>query len=495
VDLQAQIQGTVADLERSLLNTTRFDPLPDRDAYLRSEPLARQIFIMDSKGRLVAPNKKDPLSAEEEAFLKRTERIWSGGAILNAARPAEGLAPKKGDRLSQQKVPPQKLAPRSSSDSFALLAKAADHGWVAWYWEEGLHLLFWRKLENGQVVGVEVERIALLGRVVGKLPTDHSMKGRIVLADSKGEPVYQWGGQDGTLSKSALAQLHLQHPLDAWQLQYFPDASEFHAGPVPLLRWNLLVSLLVLGLALLGLAIFVYRESTRTIRDASRRVGFVTQVSHELKTPLTNIRLYGELLEENLPDDEKLEKYTRVIVQESERLSRLIGNVLTFSREKNDLVQLNKKSLQVKELLEPVLAQFQMAFERKEIELHIDVDCPRPVPADADAVGQILENLLSNVEKYAGRGSQVQIRCTQDDRWVRVYVEDDGPGVPASMREKIFEPFFRVSDRLTDGTAGTGIGLSIARDLARLHGGDLVLEATATGAAFALRLPVKSQGD
>jgi signal transduction histidine kinase len=506
VDLQAQIQGTVADLERQLLSVTAFKELPDRDRFLREESLARQLFVLDSDGKLIAPPPDGVLSEEEKAFLKRTERIWSGGAILAGPPGPDNEAPPKRQAPSkrvntpapQQKIqsstPSLATKARTPTDSFTGLAAQADHGWVSWYWEEGLHLLFWRRLADGRVVGVEVERIALLGRVVGKLPTAHSVKGRVVLADSKGDPVYQWGGNEDRLQEKPLARLHLGHPLDAWQLLYLPDASEVQKGGAPLLRWNLLLGLLILGLALVGLAVYVYRESTREMREASRRVNFVTQVSHELKTPLTNIRLYGELLEENLPDTDeesggKLEKYTGIIVQESERLSRLIGNVLTFSREKNGLIQLRPQDLDLAGLVNRVLAQFQVPFEKRGITVNTNLECPRPVYADGDGVEQILANLLSNVEKYAGRNAQVHIRCVQDEKATRLVVADDGPGIPESHDERIFEPFYRVSDRLSDGATGTGIGLGIARHLARLHGGDLILRPSEKGAHFEIRLP------
>src|SRR5690606_38541242 len=111
------------------------------------------------------------------------------------------------------------------------------------------------------------------------------------------------------------------------------------------------------------------------------------------------------------------------------------------------------------------------------------------VYADADAVGQIVANLVSNVEKYAASGGSLVIATRQDADRAVVRVTDRGPGIAAAHEGKVFTPFYRVSDRVTDGVTGTGIGLAIARDLARAGGGDLVLVPAGTGACFELILP------
>ncbi len=123
--------------------------------------------------------------------------------------------------------------------------------------------------------------------------------------------------------------------------------------------------------------------------------------------------------------------------------------------------------------------------------MQVRAQAPRPFVHDADAVAQILGNLLGNVEKYAAADRRVDVATGQDPRSAELQVRDYGPGVPAALRERVFKPFFRVRDDLTEGVSGTGIGLGIARDLARLHGGDLRLEDAAPGARFVLRLPLE----
>jgi signal transduction histidine kinase len=233
------------------------------------------------------------------------------------------------------------------------------------------------------------------------------------------------------------------------------------------------------------------------MRDAAQRVSFVNQVSHELKTPLTNIRLYAELLEQNLPDEGESARQLGVIVSESQRLSRLIGNVLTFARSQNDKLALHPSRGSVDACIRFVLDHFEAVLEARGVRSAFDGHAGADVEFDRDAVEQILGNLFSNVEKYAASGGVLEIASRQDGDWTTVAVRDRGPGVPKGQEERIFKPFHRLSNRLSDGVTGTGIGLAIARDLARKHGGDLTVTPSNSGACFVvkLRTPLARAGE
>jgi signal transduction histidine kinase len=375
-------------------------------------------------------------------------------------------------------------APRG--DSLVTLAERHERGWLAWYWEEGLHLLFWRKRGAG-VAGAEIGRVPLLARLVGELPQIDLADGRIVLADSRGASLYQWGPFEPSAGAEPSALRWLAYPLDGFTLAYYPGyGGAVLAGSVDLVVG---ASVGAVALLLLGLAIVLHRERTREAREAEQRVGFVTQVSHELKTPLTNIRLYAELLEGQLdPDDGRAHKHLAVIVAEGQRLSRLIGNILTFSRHQKDGSPLQLQTIALAPVVDQVLAPFLPALEAKGFQIERRGAAARPVRADPDALEQILGNLISNVEKYAAQGRYLGIELAQDEVQTSVRVQDHGPGVPPRDRQRVFEPFVRLGDRLLDAT-GTGIGLTIARELARRHGGSLELLPAERGAIFELRLP------
>jgi signal transduction histidine kinase len=246
------------------------------------------------------------------------------------------------------------------------------------------------------------------------------------------------------------------------------------------------------ALLLAGGAIYLWRESTREAREASRRVSFVNHVSHELKTPLTNIRLYAELLEQSLGADAEgghAEKVA-VIVDESRRLSRLIHNVLTFARRDRGSLAVTLHPGVVDDVVRSVIEDFRPRLDQKGIAVELFLSAGKRVLMDPDALEQILGNLVGNAEKYASAGGYLGLDTGHVAARTRITVRDRGPGVPVPQRERVFEPFYRSSDRLTDGVAGTGIGLTIARDLARLHGGDLRVEQPeqGSGALFVLEL-------
>jgi signal transduction histidine kinase len=202
--------------------------------------------------------------------------------------------------------------------------------------------------------------------------------------------------------------------------------------------------------------------------------------------------MYADLLADDLDnlDDgsgDKASDRLRVIVSESQRLSRLISNVLTFGRQQREALVLRYRQASVDELVRRVVEQFSPTLERLGITTELTLDAAQPVSIDDDAIEQILVNLISNVEKYAADGGVLKISTSLATTSVTIIVADGGPGIPIAMQHAIFEPFVRVSSRLEDA-AGTGIGLSIARDLARLHGGDLRIADSATGASFSVEL-------
>ena len=224
----------------------------------------------------------------------------------------------------------------------------------------------------------------------------------------------------------------------------------------------------------------------------------MNQVSHELKTPLTNIRMYAELLAEQLQDGETArrrpdaQRRLSIIVSESGRLSRLIGNVLTFAQQQRRQIELKPAArARLTTRSTRLFSSFNRRFRLKAWRRR---SCRRgaEVSFDADAVEQILVNLFSNVEKYAAQGKRLDIASRQDGERTTILVSDAGPGVPPAERDRIFQPFYRISNRL-EGPAGAGIGLSIARGLARLHKGDLRLVDSAAGAAFEVDLHTPSR--
>jgi signal transduction histidine kinase len=493
-ELQALLDGRLADvrtrashamdaIERQLGEQLASAPTaPDElREVARKIPLANAIFRLDRDGRMQFPKGDADFSAAERDFLIRTRPIWTGRAILSGTTQPSDAASKR-----------VHTAP-GLGDSLVDLAEQDDHGWLSWYWAEGLHLLYWQRAGDGGVIGVELERIGVLSRVVGSLPTEALDDGRMELADSRGQTVHQWGAlipAEGAFVPRPDATIALEQPLESWSLRYYlaPGQREALVGGTDT---GTLLGLGALGLAILALAIYIYREYTRRLREAAQRVGFVTRVSHELRTPLANIRIYAELLEDAVAeDDPDQQRRAGVIVSESERLGRLIDNVLAFGRPRRGKAEaVPNVDVDINTAVRDTVAKFEPALASRAIDVHVDLaDGPATARAGAGAVEQIVTNLMSNVEKYAA-GTEVTVTTRTVNGHIVVGVADHGPGVPAHERAKIFEPFHRASDALTDRTSGTGIGLAIARELARAAGGDLVLADADRGARFELTLP------
>ncbi|HAA53114.1 MAG TPA: hypothetical protein DCE42_00055, partial [Myxococcales bacterium] len=554
-DTRSQLHSILQKLEKQLLRDLRqqtftVDALRQ---YTQQQPMVRQTFWLDANNTLLFPRKTQALNAQERAFLERTRRIWSGQVILiergndqsevGSPFPTPRSAPSiQTKRNNQQRLPKQRAQKRFpstrpsqrayrsyqppplqqssrqarqqrrlgrkrtlSSGKIAQMLRGwslssmrtaqnpppASHAWLAWYWAEGLHLLFWRQTRNGQIVGVEIDRIILMAHLIQELPTTTHLKGRIKLRDERGEIIHQWGGYDEPKGQKALASLRLQAPLYSWSLAYYGPENDNLAAFEGQLYLNLGLMIGFVALGLLALAFYLYWEYSRDMREASQKVTFVTQVSHELKTPLTNIRLYAELLENRIDEeDPKAHRYTHVIVTESQRLSRLITNILTFSKRQKESLSLHPRALDIDELIERILEQFAPTLTSKGFTIERQLSSAQHVYADPDAIEQIIGNLLSNVEKYAASGQWVKVMSgTIDDHTVYVDVSDKGPGIPTGHKHKIFQPFFRGSDRLSDGVTGTGIGLSIARELAQMQQGTLHVLDRTKGTTFRLTLP------
>ena len=487
-DISGNVTRLVEARERELqsaLSLPSLDPNHIR-AKVRTHRLLRQVFVLSAEGRLFHPTRDEAITTEESAFLERTASLWESGESFWS--PSETQVPQSQQRYIGKG--------RRSKISMA----AATSGWHTWFWGEGLRFIFWLRHPEGHIVGAEVERAAIMSDVIGTLPVaDYSRtplpEGRIVLTDAQHRPIYQWGTFSPPAKSTPTVTLALPAPLAAWTFRYYTAANGGTASLGRTAIFNLVTGLTALTLALIALAIYFYRESSRDMLDAARRVTFVNQVSHELKTPLTNIRMYAELLENHIPEeDERSHGYVGILVSAAQRLSRLISNVLAFARHRRGKLRLHPTPAGVDETITSALTSFRPALDALGIAVRFHGDAPRQVQLDVDVLEQILGNLINNVEKYATDATELSITTGQTADTTTVVVADNGPGISPAQRETIFQPFERLSNKLTDGASGTGIGLTIARQLAVLHGGNLELVPASGGASFELTLNTPEVG-
>lgn len=508
------VDTTIADYFETLqqrLLAADIDPY-DVDsirAFARKEPLVEQIVLLDAEGLPVFPEPSDPYFTKirqlilDRTFVHQNLREQGSLPVTNTfTQPITQIEP-----LGQQSVkviihptPTQSSSNQSFAPNPGHATNATpkqDYGWYGWYWGNGLQLIHWQALDDNRTLVIGLKRARWMADIIGILPEsdptpeNSAAPAQIRLIDADGDVVYLWGANT-ELPKDAVAetQLHLSAPLRPWQVQHFGPSKPFAFNESATLV-NLIGAGGLLFAGLLGLVIFLSREIGRQTRDARQRVSFVNQVSHELKTPLTNIRMYAELLENDLeridPDDEKAKAHVAVITGESGRLSRLINNVLTLARTSRDAPPARIQTGSVDAVIATVVEQFQPSLDQLAIEVTLDLDAQEPVSLDVDAVEQMLGNLISNVEKYAADGKHLRIASRFKDGTTTVDVSDAGPGITPAFAKRVFEPFERESDQIVSAT-GTGIGLGITRSLARRHGGDLVMRESAIGASFRLTL-------
>ena len=525
-DVNGNITSFFEAAERDLVRITTVDRygIDTLRQINRTEPRLQQLFVLTAEGGLTFPDPAEstsPLSLTERSFLFDAAKMFidqdlrdmvirteQNTPISNNGMPADKIRPSF--RSSSRAVLPQAQSPVQTlqqQETFQQVQNAyqqntvqswvkfeGSSGWFNWYWDRGVNLIYWQRRPSGHIVGGVLERARWIADLVAELPDtvdgdgDRAINTRIRLINESGDSVYQWGQFEPADDVAPFCEVPVTNPLESWRLQCFVSNSDLTTGTTSS-AWLSMLTLLTAVSVVLGVCGFLFvREYARDMRDATQQVSFVNQVSHELKTPLTNIRMYAELLERDLEEVEstdvgKPRERLSVILSEGQRLSRLIGNVLTFASQKRQTLQLQARTEHPGRLIQQIVERFRPAFADQEIQIKLDCEVDRSMVIDPDFVEQILGNLISNVEKYAASGGLIKVSSTIEDDLLTINVEDRGPGIDASESEEVFQPFARVSNNLSYA-AGTGIGLPIARELARLHGGDLILRHSSAGCWF-----------
>lgn len=290
-------------------------------------------------------------------------------------------------------------------------------------------------------------------------------------------------GLDGEM----LYRSRLGAPLDSLELIFSINRLPAPAGAA-VLGWVTLV----LAIVLVGGFIALYRLGIGQINLARQQQDFVASVSHELKTPLTSIRMYGEMLKEGWADEEKQQQYYDYIHDESERLSRLISNVLQLAKISRNEPQYDLQPVAVSQLMSSGESKISSQVERAGFELRFVNDADdESISVDEDCFMQIVINLVDNAIKFSKDADEkiVEVRSKSSADGVVFSVRDHGPGVPQDQMKKIFELFYRSESELTRETVGTGIGLAIVYQLATAMGGSIDLVNVEPGAEFRVVFP------
>lgn len=383
---------------------------------------------------------------------------------------------------------------------FRQLIGDSTEGTLARFLDNKLRLMFWyRPPRDPQLVfGAQLQLPQLIAdlRPVVHVEAPLHEEVCVALLDDAARPlaVSHPGFQPASWKRPFVA-TEIGEALPHWEMAvYLRDPGKLGQSAQALtLTISLLVAVLLLAIGVGGWLLVT--DLRRQLTLARQKTDFVRNVSHELKTPLTSIRMFSELLAEGrVTDVAKQRNYLQVITAEAARLTRLINNVLDFSRLERGEKKYAFTRCDLGAVVTETVETYRPHLEQAGFKLELDTP-PAPVfvNGDRDALAQVLVNLLSNAEKYANGQKEIRVelrQCAQPLPFLELRVLDRGLGVPPGTEERIFEQFYRAHDSLSSGIQGSGLGLTLARQIARAHGGEVSHEAReGGGSCFMLRLP------
>ncbi len=312
----------------------------------------------------------------------------------------------------------------------------------------------------------------------------------LTVTDHQGRPVFQRASAEPAV---VVATVPISAALPSWQLALYQPS---RLSPQSAIDRQVVLFSVTFGLLLVVIAaglLATYRLVRRETETARLKAEFVANVSHDLKTPLSLIRVFGETLEMGRVSDEATRReYYRVISHESERLSRLIDNVLDFSRIEGGRRTYDLVPMSVEPVVRDTVESFAYVLAQQgfKVDVAIQPDLPE-VPMDADAIGQALANLIDNAIKYSERRKVLTVEATLQDGGLAVTVGDEGIGIPREEQARIFDKFYRAGRSETQGRRGSGVGLALVRHVAEAHGGRVRVESRpGEGSRFTLWLPL-----
>lgn len=467
---------------------------------------APQKLKVEAYDRRGAPPAPAPIAAPASPAL-----AWSDEEPDAAAPRLRSVTPAQQRSLSEEGLPddPTLSAPAPPANLSALVPETVDNRQVTAGGNEGavsrlldgeLHILLWKRHPGDPrlTFWTELDLAAVRSDLVGIFaePQSAALSREAVFAllDSDAAPVARTVAGFAADWSAPFVASEIGPLLPRWEVAaYLLDPSSLNAA-ARRVRLTLWIAILALLGAVAGGSALVLRSVGDEMRLAARKTDFVGNVSHELKTPLTSIRMFSELLSgAESQEPGKSRQYAEVIERESGRLARLIDRLLDFSKLDRGEMRLNPAPLDLGSLAREIVGDFKGQGEAAgmKVELSIPADGGPQISGDRDTLAQVLLNLLGNAVKYAASGGVVSVEVAAGPGRATLSVADRGPGVPRAHQRRIFERFYRVDDSIASGVDGSGIGLALCRHIAARHGGSIRYETRkGGGSVFTLELPL-----
>jgi signal transduction histidine kinase len=314
----------------------------------------------------------------------------------------------------------------------------------------------------------------------------------ITLSDESGHVLYS----NAPAQNEHILESNLDRPFSSWKAEIGLKNTNIDALARDSFLHSAGATFLVLVFLLCGIALAI-RATDREARLAQAKSNFVANVSHELKTPLSTISLFSEILElGRVKNEEKKAEYYRIIGHESRRLNKTIDNILDFSR-----IEAGRKKYELVEgdmadVIDSVLSthRYQIINSGFDVQTNIETDLPS-VLIDREAMTQAISNLLDNAIKYSGQVKQLSITAKTLGSDLSIELADHGVGIPRAEQAKVFEKFYRVGNGLVHDVKGSGLGLSLVKHIIEAHQGTIAVESeVGKGSRFTILLPLSAQG-
>jgi signal transduction histidine kinase len=496
-----------------------YDPLPAREIFIESSGSSPDTIDRDNSAqsgfddlsaRKAMSDSSRAAPSDQVRDLKLEDSFQVAAEAQQALQPRTSQQPLQAQRLDEEQAvtadDPDPAAGAATIDSSAerqsirIETFQSEVEPMEFALLDSGHFVLFRRVwhqDERYVQGVLIDQTGFIDDLVGPAFRESSLSSMSALIVAwRGAILRQYAAEYDSRYRPATAedssellyQSRLVAPFGDLELIYTLARLPIGAGGQVII-W----SALVLAVVLIGGCLMLLRLGQRQLALAQQQQDFVSAVSHELKTPLTSIRMYGEMLREGWADEAKRKTYYDFIFHEAERLTRLINNVLQLARlSRNDQAP-SLSAISVGELLEELRPRLQSQLEASGFKLNMHADAEvaaARIRIDADWFIQIFINLVDNAVKFSAnaenRNVDITCRRLQNGR-VQFAVRDYGPGIEAAQMKKIFTLFYRSENELTRETVGTGIGLALVQQLASAMQAEVDVVNSDPGAEFRIR--------